>query len=160
MDVASADDEIGSEQEAIRRAYRIGGSDALQNYLGWLHASTIADIKAQAFRGHQGEALPIPHSLFYRLMRHALLLANVDAALQLYEANGVVAPLARREVELPNVRAERTVTRWEFLEARVDRVLPEVSDRAIAVAEYLGSAAGEADPAVSGLTRVRAALAE
>jgi hypothetical protein len=159
-DVPSIEEERFSETEGVRRLYKLADADALQNYLGWLHASSVADIRAQSFVGANGESLPVPRSLLYRLLRHALLLANVDAVLQLYEANGVVSPLARREVELPNVRADRTVTRWELMEARVDRVLPQLSDRPLQVVEYLGSDEGRTQPSVSGLIRVRAALEE
>jgi hypothetical protein len=159
-DVPAVADEILSESERVGRLYQIETIEELQNYLGWLHGSSVADIKAQRFKGAQGEDLPIPRPLLYRLLRHALLLAHVDAALQLYEANGVVTALARREVELPNVRAERTVTRWELIEARVDRVLPQLSDRPVTVSEYLGSDEGQAQPSVEGLMRLRAALAE
>lgn len=159
-DVPAVADEILSETVGVRRLYHIEAVDQLQNYLGWLHGSSVPDIKTQRFLDAQGEELPVPRALLYRLLRHALLLAHVDAALRLYEANGVVTAMARREVELPNVRAERTVTRWELIEARVDRVLPQLNDRPRAVFEYLGSEAGQAQPSVEGLTRVRAALAE
>lgn len=159
-DVPSSEEERFSESEGVRRLYKLVDVEALQNYLGWLHASSVADIRAQTFVGANGESLPVPRPLLYRLLRHALLLANVDAVLQLYEANGVVSALARREVELPNVRAERTVTRWELMEARVDRVLPQLSERPVQVAEYLESDEGQSQPSVSGLIRVREALQE
>ncbi|MCI0434925.1 MAG: hypothetical protein L0271_14985, partial [Gemmatimonadetes bacterium] len=158
-DMPSVDDEILSETEGVRRLYGIDAIADPRNYMAWLLESSVEDIRAQRFKGVQGEDLPIPRPLLYRLLRHALLLAHVDAALQLYEANGVATALARREVELLNVRADRTVTRWELIEARVDRVLPQLSDQPITVFEYLGSGTGQGQPAVEGLTRVRAALA-
>jgi hypothetical protein len=157
-DVPAVEDEILSETERLRRLYALPDTEGLHNYIGWLHGSSVADIKTQSFRGEGDSALPVPRALLYRMLRHALLLANVDAALQLYEANGVVSALARREVEMPNVQADRTVTRWEFLEARVDRVLPQLSEQPIQVVDYLGTDAGRSQPSVSGLIRVRAAL--
>ncbi|HEY1307856.1 MAG TPA: hypothetical protein VGF24_30095 [Vicinamibacterales bacterium] len=157
-DVPAVEDERLSETERLRNLYALSDTESLRNYIGWLHGSSVADIKAESFHGEGGSNLPVPRALLYRMLRHSLLLANVDAALQLYEANGVVSALARREVEMPNVQADRTVTRWEFLEARVDRVLPQLSDRPIQVVDYLGSDEGQSQPSVSGLIRVRAAL--
>jgi hypothetical protein len=159
-DVPVGEDERWSEDEGLRRLYTLADSDALHNYIEWLLGTAIAEIKAQTFHGADGGDLPVPRPLLYRLLRHALLLANVDAALQLYEAHGVVTAGARQEIELPNVRADRTVTRWEFLEARADRVLPQLTDRPIEVAEYLGTDEGQAQPAASDLAQVRAALQE
>lgn len=157
-DVEKAEDEVWSEEEHVRRVYSVAGLAELQNYIGWLRHSDIRDIKAERFKGAENEDVPIPRPLLYRLLRHALLLANLDAALRLYEANGVVTVLARKEVELPNVQEERTVTRWEYLEARMDRVLPQVSAERIPVHTYLNSREGLAREQVSGLARVRNAL--
>jgi hypothetical protein len=157
-DVPAIEDERLTETERLRRLYALPDTEGLHNYIGWLHGSSVADIKAESFHGEGDSDLPAPRALLYRMLRHALLLANVDAALQLYEANGAVSALARREVEMPNVQADRTVTRWEFLEARVDRVLPQLSEQPIQVVEYLGTDAGRSQPSVSGLIRVRTAL--
>jgi hypothetical protein len=157
-DIAATEDEKLSESDTVRRLYALAGVEGKQNYIGWLYGSSVAEIKTQAFHGPSGDALPVPRPLLYRMLRQGLLLANVDAAMELYELNGVVSAAARREVELPNVRAERTVTRWEFLEARMDRVLPQVSNQPIQMAEYLGTAAGQSQPSTSGLMQVRAAL--
>lgn len=158
-DIPPDADELLSETEGVTPFYD-AGDGTLRNYLGWLHASSLEDLRTQNFENAQGGTRPIPRPLLYRLLRHGLLLAHVDAALQLYEAHGVATALARREVELPNVRADRTVTRWELIEARVDRVLPQLSSSPIAVADFLQSDAGHSQPAGQGLARVRAALAD
>lgn len=158
-DVDSAEDEILSEEQAITAAYALEGLEDPQNYISWLHHSELPDIRAQKFKNADGESVNPPRALLYRMLRHALLLANADAALRLYQDHEVVTEAARKQVELPNIREERTVTQWEFLDARMDRVLPTVSTERIAMHAFVNSPEGLALPQASRLSRVRTAVA-
>lgn len=116
------------------------------NYIGWLGSSPYAVIKEQIFVNSAGEAQPIPRPLLYRMLRSSYLQALFDAALKLYIRSGLITPEARREVELGNIiqgnfQQTGTVTRWEFLDEDISKVLKqEESGRSIA--EFLLSERG------------------
>ena len=129
-----------------------------RNYVGWLLASDLAALKAQVFRDAQDQALPAPRALLYRLLHRALLLANYDATMKLYEAHGL-ARSVRRESEFVNVEAGRTVTRWEFMEAGIGRVLPQVAGVDMSVAGFLNTRDGLQMPAALTLAEVKASMA-
>lgn len=159
-DVDLAENERWSETAGLKLGYKIPDVEEVQNYIRWLIESKVDDIKRQVFLNEAGERQPIPKALLYRMLRRALLLAYHDATLQIYENNGVVQALARREVELPNVRAERTVTRWEFMEAKVGEVTPQVSDADLSVVEFLRTPAGLGLSESSQLRDLRACLTD
>lgn len=158
-DVEQADDEILSEEMGIKAAYALEGMEGLKNYIGWLRHSDLPGIKAEEFVNEEGDSSGPPRPLLYRMLRHALLLANADAALRLYQDHGAITAAARKQVELPNIREERTITQWEYLDARVDRVLPAVSSDRVAMHTFVNSPEGLALPQASGLSQVRTALA-
>lgn len=158
-DVESAEKERWSETAGVAARYRLPAEAALGNYIGWLLRSAADDVKAEAFRDANDQPLPVPRALLYRLLRHALLLAYHDAALRIYASRQVVASRARREVELPNVRSERTVTRWEFLEARVRDVAPDLGPENLSMLERLRRPGLPASGDTAPLEAVRAGLA-
>ncbi len=79
------------------------GGFSLGNYIRWLLAADSGDIKSNLLVNLDDERQPTPKALLYRMLRHALLLSYHDTTMQIYANNGVVEPVASREVELPNV---------------------------------------------------------
>ena len=158
-DVERAEDEVLSEGQEIKSVYTLEGLPDPQNYISWLRQSDLPEIRTQNFKNAALEPVSPPRPLLYRMLRHALLLANADAALRLYQDHEVVTEAVRKQVQLPNIREERTVTQWELLDARMDRVLPGVSTERVAMHAFVNSPAGLALPQASGLSRVRTALA-
>ena len=161
-DVASRDDEVWSESEALPARYRVpheGGGFEQRDYIGWLIGSDIADIKRHAFRDAAGEKLAAPRAVLYRMLRRALLLAYHDASMNMYVARNLVTAEARREIEFANIAEGRTVTRWEFLEADVQKVAPDLSEGSQSVVSFLQTPAGLALPESRHLREVRDCLA-
>ena len=76
----------------------------------------------------------------------SLLLARHDATMKLYEELELVGAAVRREQDFTNVEAGRTVTRWEFMEARVNRVMPQISDANLAIGDFLATPDGTGAP--------------
>ena len=165
-DVDSAKDENWSERDELPRKYTMPASDSAitpppletRNYIGWLVTRDFETLKSEGFRNAQNEALPAPRALLYLLLRRALILANYDATMKLYEANGLDRSV-RRESDFVNVEAGRTVTRWEFMEAGVARVLPQVSSADLTVAGFLNTPDGLRLPAGLPLADVKASMA-
>jgi hypothetical protein len=89
------------------------------------------------------------------MLRAGLLQAIHDASLRLYTRSNLLRPEARREVELSNIQEGRTVTRWEFMDADISQVLPDVSDKSESIAEFLLTEEGLALP----MPRICAVLA-
>ena len=79
--------------------------------------------------------------------------------MNLYEELELVGAAVRREQDFTNVEAGRTVTRWEFMEARVNRVMPQISDANVAIGDFLATPDGLARPAAELLREVREAIA-
>jgi hypothetical protein len=153
-DVATADDEKLSETHGLPAKYA-----GEKSYIGWLMSNGLDALKTQDFRKQDGAVLPIPAALLYRLLHRALLLAHFDATMNLYEELALVGQDVRREQDFTNVEAGRTVTRWEFMEARVGRVMPQVSGADLAVGDFLATPEGLARPAAELLREVREAIA-
>ncbi len=163
-DVEKAADESWSETTSLPKKYRVSApTDGLEavtqakNYIGWLVASKLSTIKNQKFFNNAGEELPTPKALLYRMLYRSLTLANYEASMSLYEGNGLSISV-RKESDFINVEQERTVTRWEFMEADISKVLPQVSQAALPVAEYLNTAEGLQLPAAFPLVEVKAAM--
>ena len=156
-DVGSADDERWSESDLLAALYQVGEGPDTENYVGWLLASDFDTIKTQRFVSIDGETLPAPRTLLYRMLRRALLLAYHDATARLYISQGAADARIAREVELPNVRSERSVTRWELMEAPVNAILTE-SPADLSVVEFFGLPEGLARPEATDLAEVRAGL--
>ena len=77
-----------SETEGLTTPYHLDDAAGPLNYIGWLLRAPIADVKAQTFRGDDGESRPVPDALLYRYLRRALLLAYHDTTTRLFEAAG------------------------------------------------------------------------
>ena len=123
-DVASADDEKLSELDGLPARYAVPEGEN-RNYIGWLVASELDALKQQKFVNDAGTSLSTPAALLYRMLHRSLLLAHYDATMKLYEELQLVGLNVRREQDFTNIEAGRTVTRWEFMEGRIDRVMPE-----------------------------------
>ena len=164
-DVALAEDEQLSETNRLPAKYAVptgqgdGEASENRNYVGWVVGSTLDVLKQQSLRKDDGTALAAPSALLYRLLHRALLLAAFDATMNLYEELELVGAAVRREQDFTNVEAGRTVTRWEFMEARVNRVMPQISDANVAIGDFLVTPDGLARPAAELLREVREAIA-
>jgi hypothetical protein len=150
-DIAADETEKLSETKRLRRSYRAPdpqtpGQSRDAGYIDWLAFSPYSDIRDQRFVNAAGETQPIPRPLLYRMLRAAILQALHDAALRLYTRLNLVPLGARREVELTNIQKARTVTRWEFLDADISAVMPQVSQKSESVAEFLLSEEGLSRP--------------
>ncbi len=140
-DVETAEDEKLSESDQLPRKYdvKIGEGEETEdrNYIGWLVRSDTSTLKQQRFvQGDQ--QLPIPKPLLYRMLHRSLLLSTFDASMNVFEGLGLITDSAiRREQHTTNVEAGRTITRWEFMEANVRKVLPQLGDADLALADFL-----------------------
>ena len=146
-DISRDEVEKLSETKTLRAVYSapdlVNPNASIEtNYIGWLAFSPYQAIKEQRFQNLAGERQPIPRPLLYRMLRSSLLQAVHDATLRLYERQGLVQPAARREVELGNIQIDRTVTRWEFMDAIIGLLMPQVSKKKEAVAAFLLSEEG------------------
>jgi hypothetical protein len=164
-DVALAEDEQLSETIELPAQYAVttGEGDAEnveeRNYIGWIVGSSLETLKQQTFVKTDGTALPAPAALLYRMLHRSLLLASHDATMRLYEELQMVGATVRREQDFTNVEAGRTVTRWEFMEARINDVMPQVSTAGLAIADFLATPDGLGRPAAELLREVRESIA-
>jgi hypothetical protein len=164
-DVASADEETLAETLELPPKYSVAAAEGDpgeaedRNYIGWIVGSALDTLKQQTFVKADGTALPAPAALLYRLLHRSLLLASHDATMKLYEELQLVGAAVRREQDFTNVEPGRTVTRWEFMEARVNRVMPQLGDVNLAVGDFLATPAGLARPAAELLREVRESIA-
>lgn len=156
-DVATAEDEILSETAGLPARYAVENSD-VRNYIGWLMANSLDALKRLEFRGSDDEPLPTPAALLFRLLHRALLLASHDATMKLYAETGLVDQSIRREQDFTNVEAGRTVTRWEFMEGRVNKIMPKVSSADLSIGDFLATPDGLGRPAAELLREVRESI--
>jgi hypothetical protein len=164
-DVASAEEEKLAENAELPAKYSVaaGDEDAGEaddrNYIGWIVGSTLDTLKQQTFVKADGAVLPAPSALLYRMLHRSLLLASYDATMKLYEELDLVGATARREQDFTNVESGRTVTRWEFMEARVNQVMPQIGNVNLAIGDFLATPGGLARPAAQLLREVRESIA-
>ena len=164
-DVESAKDEKLSESLELPTKYAIKTGEGeeeqvqLRNYIGWLVGSDIDTLKQQRFRNEAAEALPIPTPLFYRMLHRALLLSTFEASMAVFEGFQLLGNTVRREQDFTNIEAGRTVTRWEFMEANVGRVLPQLGGDNVALGDFLATADVATVPAAFSLKEVRDGMA-
>lgn len=160
-DVDTAADEKLSESAELPRKYAVNVTQDEEttvvdkNYIGWLINSDINTVKQQRFLNRDGEQLPIPQPLLYRMLHRALSLSTFEASMNVFEGFQLVGNAARRELDTTNVQAGRTVTRWEFVEANVGRVLPQLSNANVALGDFLATADVTSVPAAFTLQEVR-----
>ncbi|MCA9498225.1 MAG: hypothetical protein KC588_03425 [Nitrospira sp.] len=165
-DIASVEEEKLDENAELPPKYSvaIGTGDSAEvqdrNYIGWLVGSTLDTLKQQKFVKADGTVLPVPAALLYRLLHRSLLLASYDATMNLYEELALVGATVRREQDFTNVEADRTVTRWEFMEARVNEVMPQIGNVNLAIGDFLATPAGLARPAAELLREVRESITD
>ena len=126
-----------------------------KNYIGWLVRSDINTLKQQQLFNQGGQQIPIPKALLYRMLHRSLLLSHFDATMNLYEEFQLLDKNVRSEQDFTNIEAGRTVTRWEFMEAKVDRVMPQLSTANLAIGDFLATAEGLNLPAAFTLREVR-----
>lgn len=163
-DVELAKDEKLSETAELPSKYSVtigdGEAEAVEdkNYIGWLVNSNTDTLKQQLFKKND-QQLPIPTALLYRMLHRSLLLSHFDATMNLYEEFQLVDKNIRREQDFTNVEAGRTVTRWEFMEASVNRVMPQLSQTNLAIGDFLATPEGLNLPAAFTLREVRDSIA-
>jgi hypothetical protein len=156
-DVATAEDEILSETAGLPARYAVENSE-VRNYIGWLMANSLDSLKRLEFRGPDDERLPTPVALLFRLLHRALLLASHDATMKLYAETRLVDQSVRREQDFTNVEAGRTVTRWEFMEGRVNKIMPQISSADLSIGDFLATPEGLGRPAAELLREVRESI--
>ncbi len=158
-DVEKAEDEKLSETTGLPAKYAIPESDELRNYIGWLINTDINTLKQQQFLNQNGERLPVPTALLYRMLHRSLLLSTYEATMTVFEGFQLLNNTVRREQDFTNIEAGRTVTRWEFMEANVGRVLPQLSNANVALGDFLATADVTNVPAAFTLQEVRDSIA-
>jgi hypothetical protein len=158
-DVQNAADEKLSETAGLPPKYAVKtGEDGTledRNYIGWLVGSDLDTLKQQRFVNQNQEQLPAPAALLFRMLHRAMLLSQFDATMNLYEQFQLVDNAIRFEQDFTNVEAGRTVTRWEFMEAKVNQVLPQVSNTNLAIGDFLMTPDGLNLPAAFTLQEVK-----
>jgi hypothetical protein len=164
-DVEKAEDEKLSETNGLPEKYAVkiveGELETIldKNYIGWLVKTDINTLKQQQFVNQAGQSLPIPTPLLYRMLHRSLLLSVFEASINVFEGFQLVGNAVRREQDFTNVEAGRTVTRWEFMEANVGRVLPQLSQANVALGDFLATADTATVPAAFTLQEVRDSIA-
>ena len=164
-DVEKAEDEKLSETSELPAKYAVkiieGEAETIldKNYIGWLVNTDMNTLKNQQLVNQAGQQLPIPAPLLYRMLHRALLLSTFEASINVYEGFQLVGNAVRREQDFTNVEAGRTVTRWEFMEANVGRVLPQLSNANVALGDFLATADSTTVPAAFTLQEVRDSIA-
>ena len=158
-DVEKADDEKLSETAELPAKYAIPDTADLRNYIGWLVNTDINSLKQQQFVNQNGETLPVPTALLYKMLHRSWLLAIYDTSMSVFEGFQLVNNAVRREQDFTNVEAGRTVTRWEFMEANVGRVLPQLSNANVALGDFLATADVATVPVTFTLKGVRDSIA-
>lgn len=160
-DVELAEDEKLSETTELPKKYAVkiteGDVESVvdKNYIGWLINTDINTVKQQKFLNQGGEQLLIPTALFYRMLHRSLLLSTFEASMNVYEGFQLLDSTVRREQDFTNIEAGRTVTRWEFMEANVGEVLPQLSGANVALGDFLATADVATVPAAFTLKEVR-----
>lgn len=160
-DVETAADEKLTETTELPDKYGVtitqGDVETVEvkNYIGWLTGTDINTLKQQRFFNKDGEPLPVPTPLLYRMLHRSLLLSTFEASMTVFEGFQLVGSAVRREQDFTNVEASRTVTRWEFMEANVGRVLPQLSGANVALGDFLVTADIATVPAAFTLQEVR-----
>lgn len=162
-DIPAEEREKLSETKLLRKIYRTPdptkpGKFMESSYLGWLVNSAYEDLKEQLLLDEKEKALPAPRPLLYRLLRSALLLAVHDAVTRLYARSKVLPLAVRREVEVANVTSDRTITRWELMDAQVGQVLPNLSKSNLGLGAWLLTGDGRKQPEARSLETIRRAL--
>lgn len=165
-DVESAADEKLSETTELPAKYGVkqiteGEEETFENrnYIGWLIRNDINTLKQQKFSNLSGETLPIPAALLYRMLHRSLLLSTFEASMNVYQGFQLLGNTVRHEQDFTNIEAGRTVTRWEFMEANVGRVLPQLSGANVALGDFLVTADVNTVPAAFTLQEVRDGIA-
>lgn len=111
--------EIRRLKDLYRKA-RPGYKGDYKNYINWLRTSSISTIRNQKFaKDENGKKIKAPKALLYNLLRHSVLLANWDAAMNIHIKNGTVERSARVEKELVNMFGRADTTRWDYMYQRV-----------------------------------------
>ena len=160
-DVDTAADEKLSETTELPAKYgvKITPDDVenveVKNYIGWLINTDINTLKQQQFLNPSGEPLPIPTPLLYRMLHRSLLLSTYEATMTVFQGFQLLDSTVEREQDFTNIEAGRTVTRWEFMEANVGRVLPQLSGANVAIGDFLVTADVATVPAAFTLQEVR-----
>ncbi len=108
------DDTPLSETDPIRK-YSADG----KNYIEWLAAATVEQVRIQDFGGH-----PAPAALLYLMLRHALMMAQADAAAQLHVSKGLETDktLFHDPAFIQVKAAGGGKSKWEYLYKKEPRI--------------------------------------
>jgi hypothetical protein len=163
-DIVDGETEKLSESRPPKSAYKTSdpahpGGFVAGNYLAWLASASYDDIRQENLQGPDGTPQPKPRPLLYRLLRSALLLAVYDAAMRLYVRFNLLPLAARTEIEIANVDPNRTLTRWELLDAPIASVLPQLSNTQQSVGDWLLHPPGQPRNEAQNIDELRTALA-
>jgi hypothetical protein len=157
-DVENRESEKWSETELLKVKYNVPGVEELQNYIGWLTHSEYNDLKLHRFQDKSEEHLSIPRPLLYRMLHRSLLLTSYNTIRDMFVNRDLTQHDTFKEVELPNVRSERDVTRWEFMDVKVKDVIPDVGDSALPLGQFISTDDGLSLPEALTLNDVRECL--
>ncbi|HEX5964632.1 MAG TPA: hypothetical protein VFY51_01825, partial [Pyrinomonadaceae bacterium] len=165
-DVEKAEDEKLSETNELPAKYRVKvpGEDEvdtfeMRNYIGWLVNSDLNTLKQQIFENADGGPLPIPAALFYRMLHRSLLLSTHDASITvLQQFHATLDNTIRREQDFTNIQTGRTVTRWEFMEAK-QLAVPQLDLGDKVLGDFLLTAGAADVPAAFTLQEVKDSIA-
>lgn len=159
-DVENAEIEKWSESARLKAKYKPTAEepDKLQNFIEWLINSEYNALKIQRFENDSDEQLPIPKPLLYRLLHRSLLLTSYNTTKDIYVNHELTQHDTFKEMELPNVRSERDVTRWEFMDVKVKDVFPDLSNSDLPLAQFILTDEGLTLPEVLTLSNVRECL--
>jgi hypothetical protein len=136
--------------------------DGTRNYVDWLRTATLDEVRQQAFRNADGDAVGAPAAMLYRLLRDAFL-AELDHGGRLLVTNlapGVFAELAA-EPAIVDVGGQ-TFTSQDVLSVDASKIGASgarvaVGDLLVAVARD-GASGAEPPPEAASLADLHAAL--
>jgi hypothetical protein len=125
-----------------------------KNYLDWLaEASTIDALERQDF----GAGQPAPNTLLYQMLRRALLLQLHAASVRWFSNRNVDLSPTLAPMNLFNIRATPSVTKWEVMRANVGVAIPNHPSQDRAVSDHLLTSGRDEEEAAF-LNRVRGAV--
>jgi hypothetical protein len=110
-----------SEFEKLRGSFGTAAND--MNYIEWLNSNGFESIKNEVFP--QGNTVT-PDSLFYLLLRHAVLLSYFDTSLDILHTSNLINDRFSKEIELLNVVKDFSVTARDktIIKSRIDAAPP------------------------------------
>lgn len=139
LDGPVVDDKPPSESKPLRKIT----ADNL-NYVEWLAQKGLEDIRTQDFGQIDGKNVKAPRALLYLMLRHAVMLAWWDGAMQLQVLHGTASVADRKEAEFIQLKEKNPgQSRFKYLY----EVNPTITQSdSLAVKDYMANVL--AQPAV------------